>query len=257
MDMHNTIVPFIWVYPRSRPRRIATLLLLTVTLLSAILTGCGASPVAQRQVVSGQATQTNTRYTLTYVAIGASDAFGVGTEDPDRQSWPTQLAARLGDHVHLINLGIPGETADQALLDELPIALDAQPDVLTVWLGVNDFADGVPLATFSQQMGSLFSALRQGTHARIVAGNLPDLTLLPRFFGYRADTLRTDIGRWNAAIANLCARYGITLVDVFGGWSELAQHPEYISDDGLHPSALGAQRLAGMFAAALLRAAVR
>ncbi|MGZ3584611.1 MAG: SGNH/GDSL hydrolase family protein [Ktedonobacterales bacterium] len=208
-------------------------------------------------MTSGQATQAGGRYSLTYVAIGASDAFGVGTDDPDRQSWPTQLAARLGGHVHLINLGIPGETADQALLDELPIALDAKPNVVTIWLGVNDFADGVPLASFRQQLGSLFSALRQGTHARIVAGNLPDLSLLPRFYGYQGDALRADISRWNAAIAELCAQNNVTLVDIFGGWSELAQHPEYVSSDGLHPSALGAQRLADLFATALRRTPVR
>jgi acyl-CoA thioesterase I len=257
MDMHSPIVPTVWTHPRSSLHLTATVLVLAVTLLSAVLSACGASPAAQRQVTTGQATQAADRYSLSYVAIGASDAFGVGTEDPDRQSWPTQLAARLGTHVHLINLGIPGETAGQALLDELPVALDAKPDVVTIWLGVNDFADGVPLATFRQQIGSLFSALRQGTHARIVAGNLPDLSLLPRFFGYGGGTLQADVSRWNAAIAELCAQNGVTLVDIFGGWSELAQHPEYVSSDGLHPSTLGAQRLADLFAAALRQVPVR
>lgn len=233
------------------------MLLLAVVLLPAILAACGAAPATQRQQVGGQETSARDRYTLTYVAIGASDAFGVGTDDPDRQSWPTQLAARLGAHVHLINLGIPGETAEQALLDEQPIALDARPDVVTVWLGVNDFADGVSLATYKQQLGSLLSTLRTGTHAAIVAGNLPDLSLLPRFAGYAAGSLRADVHRWNVAIADICAQYGVNVVDIFGGWSELAQHPEYISADGLHPSALGAQRLADLFASALPRALVR
>lgn len=253
MDMHGSIL---WTYPQSYSRWTATLLV-AAALLSAVLAACGAAPAAQRQPVAGQTTQARARYALTYVAIGASDAFGVGTEDPDRQSWPTQLAARLGDHVHLINLGIPGETAEQALLDELPVALDTKADVVTVWLGVNDFADDVSLDAYTHQLGSLFSVLRQGTSARIVAGNLPDLTLLPRFAGYQADTLRAEIQRWNAAIADVCKRNSVTLVDIFGGWSELAQHPEYISGDGLHPSPLGAQRLADLFAAALRQAPVR
>lgn len=235
----------------------ATMLLLAVALLPAVLAACGASSVAQRQLVGAQTTPARDRYTLTYVAIGASDAFGVGTEDPDRQSWPSQLATRLGDHVHLINLGIPGETADQALLDELPIALDAKPDIVTVWLGVNDFTDGVPLTTYTQQLGRLLSTLHTGIHANIVVGNLPDLTLLPRFASYTAATLRADILRWNAAIADVCAQIGVTLVDIFGGWSELAQHPEYISGDGLHPSTLGAQRLADLFVSALQRTSNR
>lgn len=250
--------PMAHTYIQSPFRRFATILLLVVGLLPAVLAACGAPPVAQRQAVGKQTAPMRERYALTYVAIGASDAFGVGTEDPDRQSWPTQLAARLGDHVHLINLGIPGETAEQALQDELPVALDAKPDTVTVWLGVNDYADGVPLATYKQQLGRLLSALHTGIHADIVVGNLPDLTLLPRFATYAAeDALRADVRRWNAAIADVCARAGVTLVDIFSGWSELAQHPEYISDDGLHPSTLGAQRLASLFASALQRAPVR
>ncbi len=245
-------------YTQSPFRRLATILLLAVGLLPAVLAACGAPPVAQRQSVGRQTAPMHDRYTLTYVAIGASDAFGVGTEDPDRQSWPTQLAARLGNHVHLINLGIPGETAEQALQDELPVALDAKPDIVTVWLGVNDFADGVPLATYKQQLARLLSTLHTGVRADIVVGNLPDLTLVPRFATYAAeDTLRADVRRWNAAIADVCARAGVTLVDIFSGWSELAEHPEYISDDGLHPSTLGAQRLAGLFAGALQRAPIR
>src|SRR5579859_444764 len=100
MDMHG---PVLWTHPQSRSRLTTTLLMVAVELLCAVLAACGAPPAAQRQAVTGQTTQTRDRYTLTYVAVGASDAFGVGTEDPDRQSWPTQLAARLGDHVHLIN----------------------------------------------------------------------------------------------------------------------------------------------------------
>ena len=233
------------------------MLLLAALLLSAAVSACGVPRAAQSQSATGQTAQNQNRYTLTYVAIGASDAFGVGTRDPDRESWPTLLAARLGDHVHLINLGIPGETADQALLDELPIALDAKPNVVTIWLSVNDFAAGVSLGTYTQQLDSLLASVKRGTHARVVVGNLPDLTLLPRFADYRADTLRADIQRWNAAIADLCSRDGATLVDIYQGWRELATHPEYISGDGLHPSTLGAQRLAELFAAAIERAPAR
>lgn len=250
MDSHDLRVR---TSPQYHSRLLATLLWLAVALLPAVLSACGASPAARGEPLSGRTGSTREAYTLTYVAIGASDAFGVGTDDPDRQSWPTQLAARLGDHVHLLNLGIPGETAEQARLDELPIALDAQPDVVTVWLGVNDFSDGVPLATYTKQLGSLLSTLRSGTHGDILVGNLPDLTLLPRYFGYAADRLRADIRRWNAAIAELCTQNRVTLVDIFGGWSELAQHPEYVSSDGFHPSMLGAQRLADLFASALRR----
>ena len=223
-------------------------LIVALLALSLILVGCTdarpAAPPAERAVPA-------TGYTTTYVAIGASDAFGMGTDDPPRQSWPSVLSGEIGPRVHLINLGVPGATTAQALQAELPIAVDARPDVVTVWLGVNDLLDGVPLASYVTQLRQLLTTLRQQTQARIVVGNLPDLTYLPLFYGTDTTTLRATIHRWNDAIAAAARASGVTLVDLYSGWSELARHLEYISSDGFHPSAAGARRLADLFATAL------
>jgi lysophospholipase L1-like esterase len=200
---------------------------------------------------SGPLQNTTQHYRLTYVAIGASDAYGVGTDDPDRTSWPTDLRDAFGPDVHLINLGIPGATVAQALQDELPIAQVSQPDVITVWLAVNDLVDNVPLATYTQQLQSLLSTLHQDTHARIFVGNIPDLTLLPFFSKDDPVALGMQVQQWNRAIAATCDATGAHLVDLFNLWNELADHPDYISDDGLHPSDIGAQRLAQIFAQAI------
>lgn len=217
--------------------------------LMVLLAGCagtaaaaGTAPQAVRQA----------RPALTYVAIGASDAFGIGTDDPDRQAWPTDLATQLGSGVHLINLGIPGATVASALQTELPIALDSRPDDVTVWLAVNDLADGVALDTYRAQLAQLLNALRAGLpHARIVVGNIPNLTLVPRFWDADPGPLLAQVQAWNRVIAAECAAAHLTLVDLYGGWQELAQHPEYFSSDGFHPSAAGAARLAQLFAVAL------
>src|SRR5437763_10610100 len=84
------------------------------------------------------------------VGIGASDAVGIGATNPDQDNWVAQLGARLPAGTRVVNLGISGATAAQAETQELPVALDAAPTVVAVWLGVNDFADRVPLAAFSQ-----------------------------------------------------------------------------------------------------------
>lgn len=218
----------------------------TVLVVMLFVAACGAS----RQATTTHATRSPSPQNI-YVAVGASDAFGVGTDDPDRQSWPTVLSELLAPGPRLVNLGIPGETVSRALANELPIALATNPQIVTIWLGVNDFGGGVALNTYKQQLSSLVSALRQGTSARIVVGNLPDLALLPAFSNYNATTLTMQVQQWNGAIAAICAAQGVGLVDVFSGWSELADHPEYISSDGLHPTALGAQRIAALFDAAL------
>jgi lysophospholipase L1-like esterase len=191
------------------------------------------------------------RAAVTYVAIGASDAFGIGTTVPDRDNWPTVLASELGASVHLVNLGIPGASAEVANRDEVPLALAAQPDVITVFLGVNDLDAGVALATFGAQMQTLLTTLTAETSARVFVGNLPDLSLLPHFATYDLSQLRAEVHAWNAAIATAAHSAGAVVVDLFDGWGELAKHPDYISGDGFHPSSLGAVRLAEVFAAAI------
>lgn len=215
------------------------------------LVGLLALAGCQRTATGGVATTAGQSFALTYVAIGASDAFGVGTDFPAEQSWPSVLATDLSPATHLINLGIPQATTAEALTAEVPIAADARPAIITVWLGVNDIEQQVPLATFSANLTTLLSRLRAGTTARVYVGNLPDLTLLPFFQNQDQSALRAEIAAWNAAIAADVAATGTQLVDIFTNFASVANHPEYLSGDGLHPSALGARELAVVFAAAI------
>jgi len=243
------------------------LALITYSLFASLVATACAAPseratVTQEQVqarvLDGTPTPTPTEQPplttapLTYVAIGASDAFGFGTDHPLTENWPTVVAHRLSSSIHLINLGIPGATAELALRDETPIALDAQPDLITIWLGVNDLDNGVPLADFTRELRTLLGALRAGTSARIYVANLPDLSLLP-YFAAKGNSfgLQAEVVQWNAAIAQATRDTGAALVNLFVGESELATHPEYISKDGFHPSTIGARRIAEVFLAAI------
>src|SRR5438552_17728070 len=80
---------------------------------------------------------------ITYVALGASDAVGVGSNQPGAQGYVPLLAAKLPKGSHLVNLGISGIHLHTALTEELPIALSTSPRLVTIWLVVNDFIGGV------------------------------------------------------------------------------------------------------------------
>lgn len=234
-------------------------LLLAVTLAACSVGSGGTSsrtPVATTSAIAPTSAETPTLLpALTFVAIGASDAFGIGTTDPNHDNWPAALSRKLttpARQIHLVNLGIPGATAELAVRDELPVALDAQPAIVTIWLGVNDLDQHVTLDTYIQGLRSLMRAFMRAGQTRVFVGNLPELSLVPYFTARDAPTvLRQETRQWNAAIAATCAAEGAILVDIFAGWSELASHPEYISQDGLHPSTSGADRLATIFAEAI------
>ena len=187
---------------------------------------------------------------LTYVAIGASDAVGVGAANPETDGWVPRLGARLGSSVHVVNLGVSGSTLAQALDEQIGPAVDAQPDVVTVWLAVNDLNARVPLERYAADLDTLLGQL-ETTHARVLVGNVPDLGALAAYRGVDPQPLKLEVDRWNAAIADAVARHGATLVDLHARWQEVAEHPEYLSSDGFHPSTAGYQALADVFAEAL------
>jgi lysophospholipase L1-like esterase len=197
-----------------------------------------------------QGTSVQAQHQLTYVAIGASDAVGIGAADPLTQGWVPLFGARLGPNTRVVNLGVSGSTLAQALEEQLGPALDAHPDVVTVWLAVNDLNAGVSLDTYAADLDSLLGQL-EATHARVLVGNVPNLRPLAVYRGIDPAQLEAEVDRWNAAIADTSARHGATLVDLYGRWQEVAQHPEYISADGFHPSTDGYARLAEVFGEAL------
>ena len=185
---------------------------------------------------------------LTYTAIGASDTFGIGTDDPQSESWPADLAGKMGNGVHLVNLGIPSIDARDALNVEIPVAIDSHPNIITIWLAVNDIADNIPVAEYQHDLDLVLTRLQAGApHATILVANVPDLTYLPHFQSYDPNTLHALISSYNNAIATVVAHHHVLLVDLISRWQQLATHPEYISDDGFHPNALGYSVLAGIF----------
>jgi lysophospholipase L1-like esterase len=180
---------------------------------------------------------------LTYVAIGASDTVGVGADAPEQESWPVVLHKRLPLDSQLVNLGISGSLLHQALDQQLPVALDSAPDLVTVWLAVNDYGARVPLEPYRADLNTLLGELRAKTRATVLVGNVPDLSALPA--AGRFDLRFVD--RWNAAIDEVVRQHGATLVDLRSTWTEVREHPEYISSDGFHPSTTGYRRLADLF----------
>jgi lysophospholipase L1-like esterase len=180
---------------------------------------------------------------LRYVAIGASDTVGVGANVPEQESWPAVLHRRLPAGSQLVNLGVSGSLLRQALDQQLPVAVDSAPDLVTVWLAVNDYGARAPLEPYLADLGTLLGELRSKTRATVLVGNVPDLSSIPA--DGRFDLRFVD--RWNAGIEDIVRRHEATLVDLGTIWQEVKEHPEYISSDGFHPSTAGYRRLADVF----------
>ncbi len=180
---------------------------------------------------------------LTYVAMGASDAAGVGVDRPSQDGWVPVLGRLLPPPVRVVNLGIPGIRLREAAIVETPPALEARPNLVTVWLVVNDILNGVALESYRADLEALLSRLKAETGAEIAVGNVPDSPDGSGYLGLPDGPRRQVATRWNGAIAEVVARQGVTPVDLWSRWP-VRQYPRYIGPDGLHPTVEGYRVLA-------------
>jgi acyl-CoA thioesterase-1 len=199
-----------------------------------------------------------------YVAVGASETTGVGSDQPLRDAWPRVLhRTALPAGAVFVNMGIPGATVAQALAEEVTHALAARPNLVTVWLNVNDMTRGVTPAQYERQLDSLVTSLRGDGSTRVLVANTPPLDRLPAYTTGRLlaglpepEALQELVAAYNAAIARVVERQGAVLVDLHAvGMAARAAGTEgsLISQDGFHPSTAGHAAVAAAFADVLRR----
>ena len=226
-----------------------------------LLSACPAAPTASdRPSPSAPAA-------VIYAAIGASETYGIGAADRSRQAWPQVFTNDvLPSTAVLYNFGIPGATTAQALHDEVPAAVAVHPTVVTVWLNVNDLISGVAPTAYEAQLRQVLRTLRLDGQARVLVANTPDLGQLPAYrsclpdapsggpaclippaFLPTPDAVAAAVAAYNAAISDAAKQEGATVVDLHLNGDRIAQHPEWLSADGFHPSGQGYAVIAKLF----------
>ena len=199
-----------------------------------------------------------------YVAVGASETTGAGSDQPLRDAWPRVLhRSALPQGSVFVNMGIPGSTVAQALAEEMNPAIQAKPDLVTVWLNVNDMTRGVSPADFERQLDTLIRALRRDGDTRVLVANTPALERLPAYQTGRnlgllppAEVVDQLVDAYNAATARVVQRQGALLVDLHAlslAARAAGTDATLVSGDGFHPSTAGHAAVAGAFAEVLRR----
>lgn len=187
-----------------------------------------------------------TRDTDVYVALGASDAIGIGAQRPGRDGWVALVHQQLPGDPHLLNLGISGARMRDVLSMQVPVTVDAQPEWVSLWPGINDLRNDVPLQTFRQQLDEALKELAAVKDTIVVVLTIPDLRALPAFEAEDPELLDATVQEWNGVIRDASSRHGALLVDLYSAAPELAENPQYVSADGFHPSSAGYRRIADM-----------
>ena len=177
---------------------------------------------------------------IVYVALGDSTGSGVGARNG---GYVLRLFNRLLERrpeSKLTNLCVSGATTEDLVRAQLHRGVDANPDLVTVGIGINDIGHGLTIDQFARNYEKILSTLKQNTHAQIVVTNIPDISSAPRIPGSLRSEYQQQIIKFNARLEEIAKRQGVTIFDMYTiSKDELPSHPEYFSSDGFHPSDQG------------------
>jgi lysophospholipase L1-like esterase len=188
---------------------------------------------------------------LVYMAIGASDVFGVGASPLDG-GYAFRIEDALDDSgtdVQLVTAAIPGGDVE-AITDAVQLAerIAPEPDLVTVWVGANDLVAGAEPAAFEEALDNLLDEF-DGSGAIVAIADLPDLTQLPRFLEDPAATVTAErVAAFNEAIHDQAEAHDAVLVAL----SAQEVDEQFVSDaDGFHPNDAGHAAIADLFLEAI------
>jgi acyl-CoA thioesterase I len=171
--------------------------------------------------------------------FGDSITAGLGI-DPGH-TWPDDLQADLnqrGYRYKIVNAGISGNTSKDGV-DRLNDVLRLHPAIVVVEFGGNDGLRGLPIADTRRNLSTIVSTLLHAGSKIVLAG----ITLPPN---YGSDYIKP----FNETFRLIAAQYHVPLLPML--YANVYTVPGAIQEDGVHPTAKGAQLLTDNFLPLLL-----
>ncbi|HEY6779544.1 MAG TPA: SGNH/GDSL hydrolase family protein [Thermoleophilaceae bacterium] len=184
-----------------------------------------------------------------YVAIGDSFTAGIDVEGP---RWADEVATALGADVRYENLASIGAMSADVEREQLPRALELEPDVVSLICGANDVLLSVrpdPDA-YATCLARMFARLAEvAPAATIVTATYPDLSRFRDLRPRSRARVERGMREFNEICRTVAREHDVVLLEGF-------DHPEAerrgsFAADGFHPSAEGHRRAAVEFVHAL------
>jgi lysophospholipase L1-like esterase len=210
---------------------------------------------------------TSTGRRQVYVAIGSDETVGTGIERPLSEAWPRIVfRTALDRSTVFVNAATEGSTVADALEEQLSVALELEPTLVTVWVNRWDVMRGIPVEAYERQLTDLVRALRRGGRTEVLVANVPPLpagggasVILGPTSPNEDDVSFTEvpptaprevsarIAAYNDAIARVAASEGATVIDV----QAAGRAAPLYSSDGVGLTSEAHARVAELFAEAL------
>ncbi len=210
-------------------------ILLPILVLFSFIQSCTANPKTV-------AMNTTDSTAIRYVALGDSYTICEGAKEKD--SWPLNLAADLtAKSIPVSLIANPSRTGwtTQNLIDrELPVFDESNADAVTVLIGVNDWVQGVDVATFRKNLKFILDHLQNKLKDKqnILLITIPDFGVTPTGKNYSGGrNSSAGITEFNDVIKEEAKARSLPLVDIFEISQAMGTDSTLVAPDGLHPSA--------------------
>ena len=162
------------------------------------------------------------------------DSLTAGYELKDDEALPVvveRVLAARGVSATFVNAGVSGDTTADALNRYDWSVKDAEPDLLVIALGANDFLLSLPPERPKKNLTAILDrAKADGLPAALIGVAIPDIDLDPRDAAYAA------------IFPELAKQYGVPYQPNF--MAPVAGKSGLLMDDGLHPTAKGVEAMA-------------
>lgn len=187
---------------------------------------------------------------VTYLALGDSTAAGWGANKLEETyaHKVAQAVSQKGFRVHVVNVAVGGARLRDVVQHQIAILKTARPQIVTVTVGANDTTHGTDDIEYSNELQTLFAALKASGAKTILFANTPDMVQTPALpwplamkFGRRAQ-------KQNAIFDRLISATRLQKIDLFGGGKLVyARDKNLYAHDLFHPSGKGYEVWAKVF----------
>lgn len=180
---------------------------------------------------------------LTYLALGDSYTIGEKVDPSDR--FPSIIVEKL--RAEKISIEDPKIVAITGwTTDELSAAIDKENlddtwDIVSLLIGVNNQYRGYPKEQYEREFNDLLNRainFAGGYKTHVVVLSIPDYGYTP--FGQTKDPekISKELKEYNQYAQKLCTDKNILYLNITPFTEEGLSNPDYVAEDGLHPSGL-------------------
>ena len=182
------------------------------------------------------------RDSLSFLTLG--DSYTVGTSELPQHSWPEQFVQLMGKKG--ISLKSPtilageGWTTDKLLSEIESATLEAEYDLVSLLIGVNNQYRGLDIVQFKDQFNILLQksiSLAGNDTSRVFVLSIPDWSVTPFARFKNKDKIRQELFRYNAILEETAEKSGVLFIDITKSSQQAAWNKALIASDSLHPSA--------------------